>query len=454
MAALTNGLRIKVDSVKKLIRRNAQKPLERLLFKLHPADIAIIVKHLNDIERKKIWDLIKDKKKLASIILELDDSQIIELMETFSPEEIALLLKHMESDDAANVLRLLEEETREKVLEFLHEEEQEKFEELLHYPEDSAGAIMNTKFFALPEDTTVKEATKTLHQAEDVEMVFYLYVVDDEGRLTGVLSLRQLILNPPDKKLKDIMIKDVISVPVDMDRENVAKIVEKYDLLAVPVVDEKNKLVGIITVDDVIDIIREETTEDIYKMAGTTEDELLIGDKPFQIAKVRFPWLLVTFIGELISGFVISYFHGRVQEFAILASFMPIIMAMGGNVGNQSATILIRGIALGKIDKKEIGKVMFKEIRVGMILGIVMGILLGIVAPIWHGDPKIGIVVGVAMFTALTFAAFTGTFVPAMLIKLNFDPAVGASPFISTLNDITGLTIYFSVSMFLMYTLM
>ena len=454
MAALTNGLRIKVDSVKKLIRRNAKNSLERVLFKLHPADIAIIVKHLNDLERKKIWELIKDKKKLANIILELDDSQIIELMETFSPEEIALLLKHMESDDAANVLRLIDEERRDKVLEFLHEEEQEKFEELLHYPEDSAGAIMNTNFFALHEDTTVKEATKTLHQAEDVEMVFYLYVVDSDGRLTGVLSLRQLILNPPDKKLKEIMIKDVISVPVDMDRENVAKIVEKYDLLAVPVIDEKNRLVGIITVDDVIDIIREETTEDIYKMAGTTEDELLIGDKPFKIAKVRFPWLLVTFVGELISGFVISFFHGKVNEFAMLASFMPIIMAMGGNVGNQSATILIRGIALGKIDKKEIGKVMFREIRVGMILGIVMGILLAIVAPLWHGDPKIGIVVGCAMFAALTLAAFTGTFVPAMLIKLNFDPAVGASPFISTLNDITGLTIYFSVSMLLLYSIM
>ena len=454
MAALTNGLKIKVDSVKKLIRRNAKKSLERLLFKLHPADIAIIVKHLNDLERKKIWELIKDKKKLANIILELDDSQIIELMENFAPEEIAILLKFMESDDATNVLRLLPEDVREKVLEHLHEDEQLKYEELLHYPEDSAGAIMNTKFFALPEDTTVKEATKTLHKAEDVEMVFYLYVVDSEGRLTGVLSLRQLILNPPEKKLKDIMIKDVISVPVNMDRENVAKIVEKYDLLAVPVVDEKNKLVGIITVDDVIDIIREETTEDIYKMAGTTEDELLIGDKPLKVAKVRFPWLMVTFIGELISGTVINFFHGRLQDFAILASFMPIIMAMGGNVGNQSATILIRGVALGKIDKKELGKVMFKEIRVGMALGIIMGVLLAVVASLWHGNPKIGLIVGVAMFSALTFAAFTGTFVPAILIKMNFDPAVGASPFISTLNDITGLTIYFSVSTFLMYTIM
>ena len=454
MAELTNGLRIKVDSVKKLIRRNAKNSLERLLFKLHPADIAIIVKHLNDLERKKIWELIKDKKKLANIILELDDSQIIELMESFSPQEISLLLKHMESDDAANILRLLDEEIREKVLEFLHEEEQEKFEELLHYPEDSAGAIMNTKFFALPEDTTVKEATKTLHKAEDVEMVFYLYVIDSEGRLTGVLSLRQLILNPPDKKLKDIMIKDVISVPVDMDRENVAKIVEKYDLLAVPVVDDKNRLVGIITVDDVIDIIREETTEDIYKMAGTTEDELLIGDKPLKIAKIRFPWLLVTFAGELISGFVISFFHGRIKEFGILASFMPIVMALGGSVGNQSAIVLIRGLALGKVNVKEIGRIMFKEIRVGMALGLILGVSLGVIASLWYGNTKLGMIVGIAIFIALTFAAFLGTLIPTILTKLNIDPAISSTPFITTINDITGLTIYFSVSMLLMYTLM
>jgi magnesium transporter len=444
------ALRIKLDAVKKLIRKNAKQSLEKVLNKLHPADIAYIVKNLSDLDRKKIWEFIPEKDKIAKIILELEESQIIEFFETKDPQEIANILIEMESDDAANILRLFEEEKQNEILKFMTIEDGEAVEELLRYPEDSAGAVMNPNFFALHEKTTVKDATKTLHQAKDVEMVFYVYVIDDGERLVGVVSLRQLIINPPEKTLKEIMVKDVIKVTVDMDREDVAKIVEKYDLLAVPVVDEQNILVGIITVDDIIDIIREEATEDIYKMAGTSDDEVLLGDKSLKIAKVRLPWLLITFFGELVSGFVISYFQGRVHEFAILASFMPLIMAMGGNVGNQSSTILIRGLALGKIDKKHLGKVMLKEVRVGMVMGIIMGIMLGIVAPIWHGDPKIGYVVGTAMFSAVTFAAFTGTFVPAMLIKFNFDPAVASSPFISTLNDITGLTIYFSVSILLL----
>ncbi|KAA0259472.1 magnesium transporter [Deferribacter autotrophicus] len=447
---ITPALRVKIETVKKLVRKNARTSLEKVLAKLHPADIALIIKNLSDLDRKKIWESISDKSKIASIILELEDSQIIEFFDAMQPNEIALILNEMESDDAANILRLLDQDKVNEILKYMKKDEVEAVEELLHYPEDSAGAVMNPNFFALHEDTTIKEATKVLHKAEDVEMVFYLYVVDDEGRLVGVISLRQLILNPPEKKLKEIMTKDVIRVTVDMDREDVAKIVEKYDLLAIPVVDEQNRLVGIITVDDIIDIIREEATEDIYKMAGTTDDEVLMGNKSIKIARVRLPWLLITFVGELISGFVITFFQGRVHEFAILASFMPLIMAMGGNVGSQSATILIRGMALGKIDSKDLSKVIFKEIRVGMIMGLIMGILLALVAPIWHGDPKLGIVVGCAMFAAVTFSTFTGTFVPATLIRFNFDPAVASSPFISTLNDITGLTIYFTVSIVLL----
>jgi magnesium transporter len=443
-------LRIKIEAVKKLIRRNAKPNLEKVLSKLHPADIASIIKNIPDLDRKKIWEFISDKSKIANIILELEDPLIIEFFEELEPQGIANILNEMESDDAANILRLFNEEKVNEILKYMTKDELEAVEELLHYPEDSAGAVMNPNFFALHEKTTVKDATKTLQKAEDVEMVFYVYVTDDSGRLVGVISLRQLIINPPEKTLNEIMIRDVIKVTVDMDREDVAKIVEKYDLLAIPVVDEQNILVGIITVDDIIDIIREEATEDIYKMAGTSEDEVLLGDKSIRIAKVRLPWLLITFFGELISGFVITFFQGKVHEFAILSSFMPLIMAMGGNVGNQSSTILIRGMAIGKIDKKNLGKVMLKELRVGIVMGIIMGILLGIVAPLWHGDPKLGYVVAVAMFSVVTFATFIGTFVPALLVKFSFDPAVASSPFISTLNDITGLTIYFSVSIILL----
>ncbi len=443
---LTHSLKVKLESVKKLVRRNAKLPLKNILDKLHPADTAAILKHLTELDRKKVIALIDDKKTLADIIIEMEGDLIYEILTELDVKEIAQIVNEMDSDDAAYVLGFLDEELVDEIMTFMKKEEAEAVEVLMHHPEDSAGSIMNTTFFALNEDLTVKEATKILHKAEDVDMVFYLYVVDDEGRLTGVLSLRQLILNPPDKKLSEIVTPDVIRVTVDMDREDVAKIVEKYDLLAVPVVDEQNRLVGIITVDDIIDIIREETTEDIYKMVGTSEDELLMGNKAFKIARIRFPWLLITFIGGLFSGGVIAFFQGKFTNFAILASFMPLIAAMGGNVSSQSATILIRGIAVGKIDAKALGKVMLKEIRVGMIMGLVMGIMLSIVAPLWYGDIHLGIIVGVAMFSAITFSAFTGTFIPAMLIKFKFDPAVASSPLLSMINDFTGLTIYFSVA--------
>lgn len=447
---LTPALKVKYESVKKLVRRNAKAPLEKLLYKLHPADIAVIIKNMNDIDSMKVLHAVPELEKLADIILELEDAKVLEIFADMETKEIASIINEMESDDAAEMIRLLDEEIAEEVMKFMEKDEVEEVEKLLHHAEDSAGSIMNTTFFALNENTTVKEATKVLHKAEDVEMVFYLYVVDDEGRLTGVLSLRQLILNPPDKILKDIVASDVIRVTVHMDREDVARMVEKYDLLAIPVVDDQSRLVGIITVDDIIDIIREEATEDIYRMAGTSEDELLLGNKSFKIARVRFPWLLITFIGGLFSGVVVAFFQERVLEFAILASFMPLIAAMGGNVSSQSATILIRGVALGKIDTRALGKVIFKEIRVGLIMGLILGMMLGIVAPLWYGKPELGPIVGIAMFSAITFAAFTGTMIPATLIRFNFDPAVASSPLLSMINDITGLTIYFSVALTLM----
>ncbi len=248
------------------------------------------------------------------------------------------------------------------------------------------------------------------------------------------------------KKLSDIMSRDVIKVQTDVDQEDVAKMVERYDLLALPVVDDNYTLCGIITVDDVIDIIREEATEDIYRMAGTSDDELLFGHNSAKVAKVRLPWLLITFIGALMSGMVVVFFQDRVKEFAILVPFMPVIMAMAGNVGSQSATILIRGVALGKISHSDMARVTLKEIRVGSIIGLTCGLLLSVVGYIVEGSVVMGLAVGISMFCSLVIASFTGAFVPATLIRMNFDPAVASSPFITMLNDILGLAVYFGTA--------
>lgn len=443
---LTQSLRVKLETVRKLIRRNARHPLENLFVKLHPADIASIYKNLTELEREKIWNYIPDKSIIASAVLELEDADILKFFENRPIKEIVPIIDEMETDDAAEIVRMLPEEMTADLLKALGKEELNDIETLLKYEESTAGSIMNTSFFALNEDLTVKEATKTLHKAEDVEMVFYLYVTDSEGRLTGVISLRQLILNPPDKKLSDIMSREVIKVQTDVDQEDVAKTVERYDLLAVPVVDEDLVLCGIITVDDVIDIIREEATEDIYRMAGTSDGELLFGHNSAKVARVRLPWLLITFVGSLFSGLVVAFFQGNIKEFALLVPFMPVIMAMAGNVGSQSATILIRGVALGKISPTDMVKVTFKEIRVGSIIGLTCGFLLAVVSFLYDGSIMLGVAVGVSMVCSLVIAAFTGAFVPATLIRMNFDPAVASSPFITMLNDILGLTVYFGTA--------
>lgn len=443
---LTQSLRVKLETVRKLIRRNAKHPLENLLAKLHPADIASIYKNLSDLERDKIWNYIPDKGLIASAVMELEDNQIIEFFSDKPIKEIIPIIEEMESDDAAEIIRMLPDDTSNELLKLMGKDEMSEVETLLTYADDTAGAIMNTSFFALEENLTVKEATKLLHRAEDIEMVFYLYVVDEDGILSGVISLRQLILNGPDKKLSEIMSREVIKVQTDVDQEDVAKLVERYDLLALPVVDEDLKLCGIITVDDVIDIIREEATEDIYRMAGTSDDELLFGHNSAKVAKVRLPWLLITFFGSLLSGIVVAYSQDSVKEFALLVPFMPVIMAMAGNVGSQSATILIRGVALGKINHADMVRVTFKEIRVGTIIGLTCGLLLSGVGYFMDGSIIMGLAVGVSMFCSLVMAAFIGAFVPATLIKMNFDPAVASSPLITMLNDILGLAVYFGTA--------
>lgn len=450
---LDSTLRVKLENVKKLIRRNAKIPLEKVLSKLHPADIALIVSNLSDIDRKKIWSFITDKSRVAEIILQMDDVDIVRIFTELDPKIAAELLSEMESDDASFVLRLIPKDTQQKFLQYISKDELLDVEELLHYPEGSAGSIMNTAYFAMHSDTTVKDATKLLHKAEHLEMVFYLYVIDDEKRLVGVLSLRQLILNPPEKKLSEVMISDAVSVSVTDTEDYVADLVEKYDFLALPVVDEQHRICGIITFDDVIDIIKDKASEDIYAMAGVKQEEMMFDNQPFKVARIRLPWLLVTFIGELFAGFVITFFQGKLNDFLIFATFMPIVMAMGGNVGSQAATIIIRSAALGKVDLSNVFKVVFRELRVGIIMGIVIGALLGFVAPIWGVDAKIGLILGTAIFFAMIFASLTGALVPITLMKMKLDPAVASTPFITVLNDITGLTIYFAVSLSLLMIL-
>jgi magnesium transporter len=280
-------------------------------------------------------------------------------------------------------------------------------------------------------------------------MVFYLYVVDEYSKLVGVLSLRQLVIVPPNKLLKDFMTTDIFSVRTDMDQEEVAKIVARYDILAVPVVDEANKLVGIITVDDVIDIFREEATEDFLKMAGVG-DEFVETQTVFRSTRTRLPWLFASCVGGILASVIISGFNASLARFTYLAAFIPVITGMGGNIGTQSSTIVVRGLATGRLHLREFWPVVFKQLSTGLILGVIYGILMAAVAQVQYNtmvpSGLFAVSVGAAVICSMSIAALVGTFIPMLFARINVDPAVATGPFVTTSIDVIGVTFYFVIA--------
>ncbi|MBN2645559.1 MAG: magnesium transporter [Desulfuromonadaceae bacterium] len=439
-------IQLLLDTVKKLIRRSAHPHLTNLLYKTHPADIAHLFRYLDLKEQRILFHLIDDTDKAAEVLSEIDHATSAQLLTQIDKETIVEVLQSMPYDDSVDIIQNMPDELAEEILDSMQDDLSDEIEQLMQYREDSAGGIMSTEFFSLSQDLTVRESIAALQEAEDAEMVFYVYVIDEYRHLVGVLSLRQLLTVPPSRQLRDIVAPGVISVRDDMDQEEVAQLVAKYNILAIPVVDDQNRLLGIITVDDVIDVLRQEATEDIYKMAGASEEELLLGHKSFKIARLRLPWLLINMLGGVVTGYMMWWFQMTLKEVIALISFVPVITGMGGNVGGQSATIVVRGFATGRIDLTTLRQVFFKELRVGLIMGAVCGCLVGLIAWIWHQNVYLGLVVGLAMITAMTVASTMGVLAPAFFKRIGVDPAIASTPFVQTSNDITGILIYFSTA--------
>lgn len=444
---------IVLDTFRRLLRRGAISNISKIVDKMHPADVAKVIRHLAaGPEKRTILDLVREVKTKADVISEIDPTSRNEILSEMPASDIVAILKELPSDDVADIVGDMQEEKAKEVLHLMKKEDSAEVEGLLKYPEETAGGIMTPDFFSLTEDTTAQEAIAKLQQASDAEMVFYIYVTDKEGRLVGVISLRQLLLVPPHTPLKKIMATDVLSVNVEMDQEEVARMVARYNLLAIPVVNKENKLAGIITVDDIVDVIREEATEDILKMAGTTEEEIMLGASTMNVAKLRLPWILTVLMGGIVTWSFLWIYRFAMQEVIALVSFLPVITAMGGNIGLQSSTVVVRGLATGRIELTDIWKVFSKELKVAILLGVVCSGATGILARIWHGNIMFGMVVGISMFAAIIVAAIMGTLIPIILKTLNRDPAISSSPFVTTANDIIGLIIYLSLaSYFLNY---
>ena len=428
-----------LDSVKRLLRIGASANLLNLLQKQHPADLAQVFSELSDKDREAAFSLLAERNgRLAmEAISELGPEAGAALLATRSAEEIAKLAQEIPSDDAAALIDYLPEELSAAVLDLMRPKESGVVENLLEYDEQTAGRIMNPHVFALSEDLTVGEAITELQTNRDVEMVFYLYVVDERRHLVGVVSLRRLLLVAPETPLKRIMTADLISARADMDQEEVARQVASYNLLAIPVVDEENKLVGVITVDDVIDVIKDEATEDIYRLAGVSGDEKVFTPAGESLRK-RLPWLGVNLATAFLAAAVVGLFTNTIDLFPILAVFMPIVAGMGGNAATQTLTVIVRGIALGELSWANSRKALLKEAAVGIGNGLVLGLVAAGVAWGTRGDPVLGLVLGAAMVINMFVAATAGVLIPLGLRAAKIDPALASSVFITTLTDVFG----------------
>ena len=451
---LETELVILVGTFRRLLRRRARANLAKLIHKTHPADLSLLFRQFVPNERGQVFNLIKKTMIVGEFLSELDTSIVQEILEPFEPVEVAKFLEEVSSDDMADILNLLPEEKASAILNLLKREESEELEELMAYPADTAGGIMSVDPFSLNETIKAIDAIKAIQTSEEAEMVFYLYVTDEFDRLTGVVSLRDLVTFQPGTELKSIMVTDVISVAPETDQEEVARLVSKYNLLAIPVVDSDGSLLGIVTVDDVVDVIREEATEDFLRMAGVGKDREILLKSTLESVKLRLPWLFATWVGGIVVAWVSGYFESVLNFIAVVA-FIPVIIGMGGNVGTQSTTIIVRGFATGRIHLGQVGKTILKEIRIGLILGIFYGILLGIVASLKFIDapPRLGLVVGLAICASMFIATTFGTIVPILLRKLDVDPAIASGPFVTTSTDLFGILIYFLIATSLLTTI-
>ncbi|MFH1154192.1 MAG: magnesium transporter [Pseudomonadota bacterium] len=440
---------ILMESIRRLLRRGAIKHLKNIVRKTHAADLSIVFKDISQENRLKLFGLMNDPDQKVVLFSELDETTFLEFVKALDMNALVEVFGHMPPDDAAELLGWFDDEFANEILEKMKKEDSQEVKQLMSYDDDTAGSIMTPDFIALRDDMGARDVIEALqNEFLDVEMPFYVYAVDEYGKLVGVSSLRQLVVVHPEKPLKEFMTKDIVSVKTYTDSEDVARLVARYDYLAIPVVDDDNKLVGIVTVDDVIDIISEEATGDILKMAGVGEDYIET-QTIFRGTRIRLPWLFTSFLGGLTAFYIIGQFTGSLAKFAYLAAFIPVITGMGGNIGTQSSTIVVRGIATGRINTRDLWSVVTKELAIGLILGSIYGCFIGIIAKVRFYNEAISfhlaLAVGLSVVASMSIAALVGSLVPMLFEKINIDPAVATGPFVTTSVDIVSVYCYFHI---------
>ena len=438
--------------IRQLLKKRRIEEMKAALKDLHPVDIASILTNLKDEETIVVFRLLPQELALETFN-ELDEEEQSSILSLLGKNYAATVLNEMAPDERADLFEELPEEIIERFLPLMSPAERSDVEKLLKEKEHSAGSIMTTEYASLKPNLTIAEALKNIRQmAPNKETIYYLYVVDNEEKLVGVVSLKDLVLGEPSQKIAEIMHPEVISVKENQDQEEVAHLIAKYNFLAMPVVDKKNKLSGIVTVDDTIDIIKEENTEDIHKMAAMeAPEEEYFKSSFFTLARKRILWLIALLIAQTFTGNILKGYSHALEAMVALAYFIPLLIGTGGNAGTQSSATIIRGLATGEISLKHIFRVMRREIGLGLVLGAILGLFGFGRAVLTEGNVLLGLTVGIGLAATITVATITGAFLPLLLRRMRIDPAVAAGPFISTAIDLTGLIIYFQIAKLLLH---
>jgi len=436
----------KIRILHTLLRAGDKRRLRRTLERLDDVEVAGQLDNLETEDQLAVLRLVGATRR-AEIVGAMRYESAAGLVAALAPEEAASVVDDLDADDAVDILGCLPEGALSAILKQLDREDADEIEDLLAYDEETAGGLMSPQFFSCSPDATVRDALEVIQSSEEPpETAFYVYVCDEEDRLVGVCSLRMLVISRPDQPLRDMMLTEVTTVEADTDQEDVAEMVSRYDLVAVPVVDDQRRLIGVIDVDDVVDVIREEATEDILKMAGAGED--LADARSFLGAlKVRWRWLMAAAVGGTAAALSLSGFDALLATVPALAFFMPVVAAMGGNIGIQSSTIVVRGLAVGYIEADRVRRLVVREVSLGVVMGLLFGILIGSVSMGVAEDGtdplRLGTVVALGTAGSMTIAAAVGTSTPLLLDRLDIDPAVATGPFVTTSVDIAGLLFYF-----------
>ncbi len=425
-----------------LMERGENRQIIQALSSLYPEDIA---EWLADCDPPARLEILRNLPlKIAGEILdEIRPAIRAELVRELSPALLGDILEKMPPEEAAEVISEMKPRKAPEVLRELPRQESSEIRHILAYPEDSAGRIMDTDLISINAEMTVEEAVTLIKRSTIEETLYSVYATDPAGKLLGIVPLRDLLTSPRQVPLSEIMKEAIATVNPDTDQEDAARVVKKYDLSVLPVINKDGTLVGRITADDIIDIIDEESSEDIYRMAGTDEEELRV-TSPFKIAKIRLPWILICIVGSFLSALVISSFEMTLARVISLVAFIPMITATGGNVGLQSSSIVIRGLALGILKSSNLWREVVKQIKVALWLGLACGAILAVIGFFW-GDTNpglLGAVVGLSMFLAVTFSTLTGVMIPLTFHQLKIDPAIASGPLITTLNDVLGIALY------------